>query len=96
MPEPPRAHRIIGVLGGRTMQKIIITTENLHLEASNYVLTESEIVLVGTINDDTPLSYWLKISIVYKYSIEVTAKDTINMWIPQSDITTIQYQNETN
>lgn len=78
------------------MQKIIITTENLHLEASNYVITESEIVLVGTINDDTPLSYWLKISIVYKYSIEVTTKDTINMWIPQSDITTIQYQNDTN
>lgn len=78
------------------MQKIIITTEKLHLEASNYVITESEIVLVGTINNDTPLSYWLKISIVYKYSIEVTAKDTINIWIPQSDITTIQYQNETN
>ena len=74
------------------MQKIIITTENLHLEASNYVITESEIVLVGTINDDTPLSYWLKISIVYKYSIEVTTKDTINMWIPLNDIRTIQYQ----
>lgn len=75
------------------MQKIIITTENLRLEASNYVVTESdEIVLVGTINNDTPLSYWLKVSIVYKYDIEVTTKDTINILIPLDDIRTIQYQ----
>lgn len=75
------------------MQKIIITTENLRLEASNYVVTESdEIVLVGTINNDTPLSYWLKVSIVYKYDIEVTTKDTINILIPLNDIRTIQYQ----
>lgn len=73
------------------MQKIVIETSSLYLEASNFVVNEQDIIIVGTIGNDTPLSYWLKISRNYEYTLEVTAKDTINMWIPQNDIEKVRY-----
>ena len=73
------------------MQKIVIETENLYLEVSNFVVDEQDVIIVGTINNDTPLSYWLKISRNYGYTLEVTAKDVVNLWIPQNDITKVSY-----
>lgn len=74
------------------MQKIIITTEYLRLEASNYVVNERELHLIATISNDTPLSYWFRISGAYEYCVEVADKNTINMWIPLNDITGIYYE----
>lgn len=74
------------------MQKNIITTENLRLEASKYEVNEHELHLIATISNDTPLSYWFRISGAYQYSVEVTDKSTINMWIPLNDIIGIYYE----
>lgn len=73
------------------MQKIVIETSSLYLEVSNFVVNEQDIIIVGTISNDTPLSYWLKISRSYECTLEVTAKDTVNLWIPQNDITKVRY-----
>lgn len=73
------------------MQRIGIETSSLYLEVSNFVVNEQDIIIVGTIGNDTPLSYWLKISRSYEYTLEVTAKDTVNLWIPQNDITKVSY-----
>ena len=73
------------------MQKIAIETENLNLEVSHFVVDEQDVIIVGTISNDTPLSYWLKISRIYRYTLEVTAKDVVNLWIPQNDITKVGY-----
>jgi hypothetical protein len=78
-------------LGGIIMQRIVIETSSLYLEVSNFVVNEQDIIIVGTISNDTPLSYWLKISRNYEYTLEVTAKDTVNLWIPQNDITKVRY-----
>lgn len=73
------------------MQKIVIETSSLYLEVSNFVVNEQDIIIVGTISNDTPLSYWLEISRNYEYTLEVTAKDIVNLWIPQNDITKVRY-----
>jgi hypothetical protein len=73
------------------MQKIVIETSSLYLEVSYFIVNEQDIIIVGTISNDTPLSYWLKISRMYEYTLEVTAKDTVNLWIPQNDITKVRY-----
>lgn len=72
-------------------KKIVIETSSLHFEVSNFVVDEQDVIIVGTISNDTPLSYWLKISRNYEYTLEVTAKDVVNLWIPQNDITKIRY-----
>lgn len=74
------------------MQKNVITTGNLRLEAHSYEVNERELHLVATISNDTPLSYWFRISGAYEYCVEVTDKNTINMWIPLNDITGIYYE----
>lgn len=73
------------------MQRIVIETSSLYLEVSNFVVNEQDIIIVGIISNDTPLSYWLKISRNYEYTLEVTAKDIVNLWIPQNDITKVRY-----
>lgn len=73
------------------MQKIVIETSSLQLEASNFVVDEQDVIIVGTISNDTPLSYWLKISRNNEYTLEVTAKDVVNLWIPQNDIIKVEY-----
>jgi hypothetical protein len=73
------------------MQKIVIETSSLYLEVNYFIMNEQDIIIVGTISNDTPLSYWLKISRMYEYTLEVTAKDTVNLWIPQNDITKVRY-----
>lgn len=76
------------------MEKIIVETEKLRLETSNYVADKTNIILVGTISEATPLSYWLRISQKYEYDIEVTTKDVINLWIPLNDIISIRYEKD--
>lgn len=72
-------------------KKIVIKTSSLHFEVSNFVVDEQDVIIVGTISNDTLLSYWLKISRNYEYTLEVTAKDIVNLWIPQNDITKVRY-----
>lgn len=74
------------------MQKIIIDTEKLSIESFNFVVTDNEIIAAASINEGRPLSYWFKLSKEFRYNLEVTSKDVVNIHIPLNDITSIHYE----
>ena len=89
MPEPPgRTAYLCGVLGGIIM---FIKASSGYFDCYNFVPEEERVLIVGKINNDTPLHYWLTKSRMNEYEIEITAKDTINMWIPNEHIEQIKY-----
>lgn len=74
------------------MQKIIIDTEKLSLEVFNFVVTDNEIIVAASINEKKTLSDWFKLSREFRYNLQVTSKDVVNISIPLNDITSIQYE----
>ena len=74
------------------MQKIIINTEELALEAFNFTVTDNEVIAGVCVNEEHPLPNWLKMSKAFSYTLEVTSKRIVNIHIPLNDITSIQYE----
>ena len=74
------------------MQKIIIDTEDLTLEAFNFTVTDNEVIVGVCVNEEKPLGNWFKLSKAFSYTLEVTSKHIVNIHIPLSDITSIRYE----
>lgn len=76
------------------MQKIIINTEDLTLEAFNFTATDNEVIVGVCISEEHTLMNWLKVSKAFSYNIEVANKRVVSIHIPLNDITSIQYEQD--
>lgn len=74
------------------MRKAVIKVENLTIEASNFTVNDTDIVVVA--GDEYSLAFWFRVSKCWGYNIERTSKDVLNLHIPLEDIISIQYEQD--